>query len=183
MKSILCYGDSNTYGLMPDSPDRYPRDVRWTGILQKKLGEDYYVIEEGLSGRTTLVILMLGTNDLKTRFSLTPFDIGASVENLVKVLLKSDAGIDYQPPKVLLVTPVPIHSVGRDDLDHMFFDVEERSQALAHYYEEVANRYLIEYLNPGSAIETNELDGIHYSAKGHAAMAELMEKKVREILE
>ena len=50
MKSILCYGDSNTYGLMPDSPDRYPRDVRWTGILQKKLGEDYYVIEEGLSG-------------------------------------------------------------------------------------------------------------------------------------
>ena len=54
MKSILCYGDSNTYGLMPDSPDRYPRDVRWTGILQKKLGEDYYVIEEGLSGRTTL---------------------------------------------------------------------------------------------------------------------------------
>lgn len=209
MKSILCYGDSNTYGLMPDSPDRYPRDVRWTGILQKKLGEDYYVIEEGLSGRTTLwddpieehkngkkyllpcldshkpvdlVILMLGTNDLKTRFSLTPFDIGASVENLVKMLLKSDAGIDYQPPKVLLVTPVPIHSVGRDDLDHMFFDVEERSQALAHYYEEVANRYQIEYLNPGNAVETNELDGIHYSAKGHAAMAELMEKKVREIL-
>ena len=61
------------------------------------------------------------------------------------------------------MTPVPIHSVGRDDLDHMFFDVEERSQALAHYYEEVANRYQIEYLNPGSAIETNELDGIHYS--------------------
>ena len=52
-----------------------------------------------------------------------------------------------------------------------------------HYYEEVANLYQIEYLNPGSAIETNELDGIHYSAKGHAAMAELMEKKVREILE
>ena len=102
MKTILCYGDSNTYGLKPDSSQRYPRDVRWTGILQKKLGEDYYVIEEGLSGRTTLwddpieehkngktyllpcleshspinlVVLMLGTNDLKTRFSLTPFDL------------------------------------------------------------------------------------------------------------
>ena len=59
MKSILCYGDSNTYGLMPDSPDRYPRDVRWTGILQKKLGEDYYVIEEGLSGRTTLWLSLI----------------------------------------------------------------------------------------------------------------------------
>ena len=167
MKSILCYGDSNTYGLMPDSPDRYPRDVRWTGILQKKLGEDYYVIEEGLSGRTTLWDDPIEEHKNGKKY----------------VLLKSDAGIDYQPPKVLLVTPVPIHSVGRDDLDHMFFDVEERSQALAHYYEEVANRYQIEYLNPGNAVETNELDGIHYSAKGHAAMAELMEKKVREILE
>lgn len=107
---------------------------------------------------------MLGTM-IQNKIFINSFDIGASVENLVKVLLKSDAGIDYQPPKVLLVTPVPIHSVGQDDLDHMFFDVEERSQALAHYYEEVANRYLIEYLNPGSAIETNELDGIHYSAR------------------
>lgn len=54
MKTILCYGDSNTYGLRPDSNQRYPREIRWTGLLQKSLGEDYYVIEEGLSGRTTL---------------------------------------------------------------------------------------------------------------------------------
>lgn len=119
---------------------------------------------------------MLGTNDLKTRFSLTPFDIGASVENLVKVLLKSDAGIDYQPPKVLLVTPVQF--IVWDRMIWIICSLMwKRSQALAHYYEEVANRYQIEYLNPGSAIETNELDGIHYSAKGHAAMAELMEKR------
>ena len=51
MKSILCYGDSNTYGLKSDLITRYPREVRWTGILQKMLGEEYYVIEEGLGGR------------------------------------------------------------------------------------------------------------------------------------
>lgn len=134
MKTILCYGDSNTYGLKSDLVSRYPRNVRWTGILQEKLGSEYYVIEEGLGGRTTvwddpvedykngkkyllpcldshkpldLVIIMLGTNDLKSRFSVTPFDIGASMENLVKTIIKSDAGVDFQPPKILLVTPVP----------------------------------------------------------------------------
>lgn len=53
MKTILCYGDSNTYGLKSDLVSRYPRNVRWTGILQEKLGSEYYVIEEGLGGRTT----------------------------------------------------------------------------------------------------------------------------------
>ena len=108
MKTVLCYGDSNTYGAKPigfdilDSPliagdMRFSRDERWTGILQKELEPDYFVIEEGLNARTTsfddpvegfhkngktyllpcleshapidLVILMLGTNDLKKRFS------------------------------------------------------------------------------------------------------------------
>ena len=55
MKNILCFGDSNTYGLRPDNGDRYSRDVRWTGILSKRLGEkDYRIVEEGLCGRTTV---------------------------------------------------------------------------------------------------------------------------------
>ena len=196
MKTILCYGDSNTYGLKSDLVSRYPRNVRWTGILQEKLGSEYYVIEEGLGGRTTvwddpvedykngkkyllpcldshkpldLVIIMLGTNDLKSRFSVTPFDIGASMENLVKTIIKSDAGVDFQPPKILLVTPVPIHSVGRAmDLDLMIPDMENRSKALSYYYEDIAKRYQLDYLNPEGKVEVNETDGIHYTEKGHA---------------
>lgn len=211
MKTILCYGDSNTYGLKSDLCTRYPRNIRWTGILQEKLGNDYYVIEEGLGGRTTvwddpvedykngkkyllpcldshkpldLVILMLGTNDLKSRFGVCPFDIGTSMENLVKTILKSDAGIDFQPPKLLLVTPVPIHSVGRaQDLDQMIPDMEERSRALAFYYKDIAERYPIYYMDPDGKVEVNDTDGIHYTEKGHAQMAALMEKKVREIFE
>ena len=95
MRSILCFGDSNTYGESPEGLGRYPRDERWPGILQTALGAEYLVIEEGLNGRTTvwedevegdksgkkhlpvclashapldLVILMLGANDLKRRF-------------------------------------------------------------------------------------------------------------------
>ena len=102
VKKILCYGDSNTWGYNPHTELRYPRAVRWTGVLQRGLGPAYHVIEEGLNGRTTvwddpiegyksgkeylvpclethkpmdLVVIMLGTNDLKHRFSLTAFDI------------------------------------------------------------------------------------------------------------
>lgn len=98
MKNILCYGDSNTWGYDAETKNRFPPDVRWTGILKRTLGEGYHVIEEGLNGRTTvwddpiegykngreylipcleshrpldLVIIMLGTNNLKKRFSLT----------------------------------------------------------------------------------------------------------------
>lgn len=209
MKSILCYGDSNTYGLRSDLLTRYPREIRWTGILQKNLGENYYVIEEGLGGRTTvwddpiedykngktyllpcldshkpldLVIIMLGTNDLKCRFHVSPFDIGTSMENLIRVILKSDAGLDFQPPKVLLVAPVPIHSVHNPDLDQMIPKMEERSRQISPYYKKIAEKYDVFYLEPGEQIEVNELDGIHYTEKGHRKMAELVERKVREIL-
>lgn len=209
MRTILCYGDSNTYGLKSDLISRYPRNVRWTGILQEKLGKDYYVIEEGLGGRTTvwddpveehkngktyllpcleshkpldLVILMLGTNDLKARFGVSPFDVGVSIENLVKTIKKSEAGIGFEAPKILLVTPVPIHSVGRaENLDQMIPDMDRRSRALAYYYERIAQREGIFYLNPEGLVEINEIDGIHYTEKGHAQMAELMEQKIREI--
>lgn len=187
MKSILCYGDSNTYGLMPDSPDRYPRDVRWTGILQKKLGEDYYVIEEGLSGRTTLwddpieehkngkkyllpcldshkpvdlVILMLGTNDLKTRFSLTPFDIGASVENLVKVLLKSDAGIDYQPPKVLAVGLAAVMGILYSNFDgQMRKELSKEAAYLTYGVEQQGVDYLKNIKDKSARITYIDQDG------------------------
>ena len=95
MKTILCYGDSNTYGYDPSNGFRYPKNVRWTGVLADLLGPEFTVIEEGCNGRTTvfddplegwkngldylkpclnshkpidLVILMLGSNDLKDIF-------------------------------------------------------------------------------------------------------------------
>lgn len=209
MKSILCYGDSNTYGLKSDLATRYGRNVRWTGILQKMLGEDYYVIEEGLGGRTTvwddpvedykngkkyllpcldshkpldLVVIMLGTNDLKSRYGVSPFDIGVSMENIIKTILKSDAGLDFQPPKILLITPVPIHSVGRkEDLDQMIPDMDRRSKMLEPYYRSIAEKYHLYYINPAGKVEINDTDGIHFTEKGHRQMAELVYDKIMEI--
>lgn len=209
MKTILCYGDSNTYGLRSDLTTRYPRDLRWTGILQKLLGEEYYIIEEGLGGRTTvwddpienhkngktyllpcldshkpldLVVIMLGTNDLKCRFHVSPFDIGTSMDNLIKTIQCSDAGLDFAAPKVLLVSPVPIRSVNNPELDQMIPDMEKRSKKIAYYYRKVAEKYKVEYMDPGELVEVNDTDGIHYTEKGHQTMAGLIEKKISEIL-
>lgn len=205
MKNILCYGDSNTYGLKSDLVSRYERHERWTGILQERLGSEYYVIEEGLGGRTTvwddpveehkngktyllpcleshkpldLVILMLGTNDLKLRFSVSSFDVGSAMENLVKTILKSEAGRNQAAPEILLITPVPIRSVGNRDLDRMLQGAVTKSRELASYYERIARQYQIHYLNPEGQVELNEQDGIHYTLKGHQEMAELIQKMV-----
>ena len=94
-RTILTYGDSNTWGSIPSGGGRYPRSVRWPGVLAATLGSGWHVVEAGLRGRTTIfddpmgdrngarhqesvlasaapvdvVVLLLGTNDLKTRFA------------------------------------------------------------------------------------------------------------------
>lgn len=210
MKTILCYGDSNTFGLMPDLMNRYPRHIRWTGRLQAALGSDYYVIEEGLGGRTTvwddpiemhkngktyllpcleshrpidLVILMLGTNDFKERFHVSSFDVATSVENLLNAIDQSASGPDFGKPQILLVCPVPIRRVGNRDLERMLGTGYEKSQELHEYLEAAAKRRGIAYLNPDSLVPTSDTDGIHYTEEGHGIMAQLIEEKVRQILE
>lgn len=208
MKNILCYGDSNTYGMKPGMTGRYTRDIRWTGLLQKLLGDGYYVIEEGLGGRTTvwddpieeykngktyllpcleshkpldLVVIMLGTNDLKRRFSLPVCDIASGMENLIRTILKSDSGNGGGAVQVLLVAPVPITDVGIRDWRLMFGEGMKNSLLLAEEYEQVAKRNHVHFLNPARSIEVGPEDGIHYTQAGHRKMAELIEQKVREI--
>ncbi|MGL6199275.1 MAG: SGNH/GDSL hydrolase family protein [Lachnospiraceae bacterium] len=210
MKTILCYGDSNTFGLKSDLVNRYPREVRWTGVLQNCLGEAYYVIEEGLGGRTTvwddpveehkngkkylcpcldshkpinLIILVLGTNDLKGRFSVSGFDVAKGMENLLKTILKSDTGIDFHPPQILLIPPVPIQDVGNKMMNEMIPGGVEKSLELAGYYKGLAEQYKTHYLDPAGCIEINQEDGVHYTENGHRKMAEILYDKVIQILE
>ena len=139
MKTILCYGDSNTWGFVPcaenyqtASTKRYPRHIRWSGLLQNLLGSQYYVIEEGLNSRTTninyqtppdrngatylppclyshapidLVIFALGGNDLKSYFNRKPIDVCAGMAALIDIVQSSRYGIDMQQsPKILLLS-------------------------------------------------------------------------------
>jgi lysophospholipase L1-like esterase len=116
IRSVLCYGDSNTFGTATVArPDgRYAPDERWPGVLRGALGPGWLVIEEGLGGRTTVsddpvegadrngrtylypclrshrpldvVAIMLGSNDLKHRFGKTAWDIAEGVGVLVTIV-------------------------------------------------------------------------------------------------
>lgn len=207
MSTILCYGDSNTWGYDPATGERFDRNTRWTGILRNTLGDGYWVIEEGLNGRTTvwddpielhkngatylppclethkpleLVIIMLGTNDLKQRFSLPPSDIAKGAGVLVKIVQKSEVALGDKAPKVLLMAPPP--TVTLTEFAEMFEGAGEKSKKFGEYYKAVAEELGCAFLDAGSVIVSSELDGIHFDAPQHRKLGEAVAKKVEELI-
>lgn len=209
-KRILCFGDSNTWGANPAENLRYAEDVRWTGVLQKELGESCRVIEEGQNGRTSvmddpvegrlsglryfaacyesqtpldLVILMLGTNDLKARFNLEARTIAYGLKRYLDVLkVVPPAG---RVPKVLLVSPIEIST---DYRNHpLFFDMfgdgaDLRSGRLAGAYREMAMETGIEWFDAAEHAKASPLDGVHMEPGEHRKLGIAMAKKVKQIL-
>jgi lysophospholipase L1-like esterase len=207
MREILCFGDSNTWGYDPSTGDRFPRETRWTGVLQDSLGAGYRVIEEGLNGRTTvwedpiegdklgrrhllpcllsqapldLVILMLGTNDLKKRYSAASTDIAAGIGCLLDVIAGSDTGRTHAAPPVLLVCPPPLAKLSA--WAEMFEGGAEKSRKLAALYAEIAGARGCAFLDAGSVVRTSDLDGIHMEASAHRVLGQSMAKEVKKIL-
>lgn len=219
MKTILCYGDSNTHGTLPIDFDlletpfissryRLPREKRWTGILQRELGSEYYVLEEGLNGRTTvwddpvegahkngvkylvpcleshapidLVLLMLGTNDLKTRFSVSAFDIALSAGVLVNTIQQSGFGPDGKNPKVLLMCPPPLGKMSY--LSELFTEGVKNSLELAKHYKKIAKLYGCDFLDVAEIIRPSDIDGCHYEEKKVEKLGLALVKVVKQIL-
>lgn len=207
MKTVLCYGDSNTWGYDPTTAGRYDRDTRWPGVLRQQLGEEYLVIEEGLNGRTTvwddpiegykngkeylipclethkpldLVVIMLGTNDMKQRFSLSGFDIACSAGVLVDVVTKSEAGPEGAAPQVLLIAPPPVGKLS--EFAEMFEGADEKSRKLADWFRRVADERGCELLDAGEVVTSSDLDGIHLEADDHRKLGEAVAAAARRIL-
>jgi len=207
MKTILCYGDSNTHGFNAHTQDRFSIDERWTGVLAQELGAAYHVVEEGLNGRTTvwndpvegrmsgkdylvpclashhpidLVVLMLGTNDLKKRFAVSVFDIAYSVGMLVNIIQTSGAGPDYSAPQVLLISP-PV--VGKLSAYAEMFgdDVQARSKQFAKHYRLIADQYRCHFLDAAQVIVSGDVDGVHWEADQHRKLGRVVAARVKEI--
>lgn len=207
MKTILCYGDSNTWGYNPATKQRYGRNERWPGVLSNELGEGFVVIGEGLNGRTTvrddpiedyrngkeylipclrthkpldLVVIMLGTNDLKNRFSLSAFDIAQGAGVLVDIVQRSDTGIDENAPKVLLLAPPPVTKL--TEFADMFEGSEAKSHKLGQYYRRVAEELGCEFLDTSEVIVSSDVDGIHFDVEDHRKLGEKVASLVPQIL-
>ncbi len=211
MRTIVCFGDSNTYGTPPmphpDSWGRFGPDERWPGVMRAGLGAGWTVIEEALPGRTTvhddpiegadrnglralpivlgshrpidLLIINLGTNDLKARFSVAPEDVAASVGVLVRTAQASPAGPDGRAPSVLVVAPPVVAESGF--FAGPFKGAGEKSTHFARCYAAVAARFGTAFLDAAPLVASDPLDGIHWRADGHGSLGRAVAQKVREM--
>ncbi|RKF17760.1 G-D-S-L family lipolytic protein [Alginatibacterium sediminis] len=206
MKKILCFGDSNTWGCSPDLPRRYNEHERWTMLLQTRLRSNYRIIEEGQNSRTTvlddpyepgkngldyllpcleshhpdLVVILLGTNDLKSRFNLTASDISKGAARLVKVVQGFKHDFMPKPAKVLLVSPALVLEI--DPLKEGFEQAEQKSKQLAHFYGLRAKELGCHFLNAADFIKPCEREGIHWQVDQHVKFADKLAELIPEIL-
>lgn len=208
MKTILCYGDSNTWGFNPETRERYPSDIRWPGVLRAELGQEYTVVEEGLNGRTTvwddpieghmsgaryllpclqthkpidLVIIMLGTNDLKYRFHVSAFDIAESAGRLGDIVCASKTGPSASAPKVLIACPAPILEAG--PFAEAFRGGAETSRRLHAEFGRMGRERGVPVFFVDEVAASSPVDGIHLAPSAHTAIGRAMAKEVRSILE
>ncbi len=215
-KHILCFGDSNTHGYCADPADcadggiRFNESERWAMVLQEKLGSEYLVTEDGLSGRTTcfvdplhegldalsyatpflmahefvdLLIIMLGTNDVKERFGVTAAEVAIAMGRLVNKC-KATPCWGGKAPNILVVCPPPIGEgmyashVGPT----MGPSCAAKSRELARYYQEQCALLGVHFLDAGElGCEFNQVDCMHLTRKGHATLAEALANLVPQL--
>lgn len=212
MKTIVCFGDTNTWGVDPKTDCRLPFEKRWTGILTKELMQEYRVLEEGQAGRTILcndpvekykngmeylmpclqshmpvdlLVIMLGTVQLKSRFHQTAEDIAIGLEYVLKEVLASGTGVDGKEPQILLMSPVAVGNVENTWLSSVFTmpDTRERQKKFKGLYKEISERLQIHFLAAEDYADTSELDGIHIAEDSHYPFAMAVADKIREILQ
>jgi lysophospholipase L1-like esterase len=209
-RTILCFGDSNTFGTLPmrdpDDSRRLGPNERWPGVVRGLLGPEVTVIEEGLPGRTTvfddpvegenrsgrrflavcleshrpldIVVVMLGTNDLKGRFGLPATDIARGASILLEIARTHPKLIPG--PRLLLVCPPAIEEVGW--IGEIFPGGAAKSRLLPPLYAQVARRHGAIFLDAGTVISSSPVDGIHFDAPEHRALGHAIADTLRLML-
>jgi len=210
MRSALCYGDSNTHGQIPGGGawDRFTQPDRWPGVMGRELGKRWWIIEEGLGGRTCvhddplegadkngrtylrpclnshapldLVIIMLGTNDLKSRFDLSPSEIAEGVGLLVRDVVDVAPGPRGSTPEIVIVSPPPmLDDIG--EWEAIFSGAVKKSRMLAPEFKKIADSLGVHFFDGGSVAASDPRDGFHLGVEAHHALGAALARKVESI--
>lgn len=190
---------------------RHPAADRWTTHLAETLGAGYEVLDEGLSGRTTniadptdaklngadylpaalashepldLVIILLGTNDTKAYLDRTPLEIGLGAGELINMVHEAPGWTwtDYPTPAVLLVSPPPLGETIDAGAEADFEGGREKSLALPEIYRGISQLAGEHFFDAGAVIETDGVDGIHFTAETNATLGRAVAAEVQRIL-
>jgi lysophospholipase L1-like esterase len=172
---------------------RHGAQIRWPQVCLRALGAAWDLAEEGLPGRTAqyddpvmgahmngrdglkialhshgpvdVMTLMLGTNDVKTRFAATPEMVLSGIAGLLDVALSLEMQARHGGFKILLICPPPVEEVG--PIAGEFYGAAARSRALAPLYRDLAAVRGIGFLDAGQVIRVSPQDGIHFDADAH----------------
>ena len=209
-KRILCYGDSNTYGYIPTG-GRYDENTRWPMRMQRLLGESYAIIEEGFNGRTCVfddpveggfksgvqylppclmthnpldaVLIMLGTNDTKVRFGMTPMTIGQSMMQLVRTAKQYAVNEAGETSHIIIVAPPRILDNLMETRHAECFGEQAigGSKGLSAELHRITKLLRCDFFDAAPHAEVSPLDAVHMTANGHLKLAEAMADKIRAI--
>lgn len=208
MKRILVYGDSITWGRIPGTTERYAREQRFTGVMERELGEGYEVMEEGLRARMLsgenphfanrdglqqfgpifgshvpldLVIIMLGTNDTNAASAKSAEAIAADIGRYKDAIESWSRELDVEPPQLLLVSPplvIEAHLQG----DPMFIGAEQKTRALPVAVEAIATQIGADFYD-ASFVCGSELEGVHLDEESNRLLGAGLANTVRDILQ
>ena len=204
MKRVLCFGDSNVFGYIPQNGGRYDRNIRWTGVLQSLSDDEFEIIEAGCNNRTAFsrnpdgimytgceilpqllsedldcVVLAVGINDLQPFYNTSFADIRNGIEKLIDI-------VRSKCPRAVIILAAP--SVLTDDIlcgnFSCLFDESsiEKSFQIANIYSEAASVKICEFINFEDIARVSYLDGLHYDAMAHRKIAEAVFEKLKEVL-
>lgn len=210
MKSILAFGDSLTFGANPTGGPRHAYEDRWPTVLEAGLGGGARVIAEGLGGRTTvfddfasvadrngarvlptllethkpldLVILFLGTNDLKLFINGTAFGAAMGVKRLVEIVRTHPYGVHGGVPQALIVAPPLTVPTTHQDLDPMFAPRADEAGRFATYYRRVADELGCGFLDAAKVAVADPADGVHLDASNTTAIGKALVPIVKDML-
>ncbi|MGB3501105.1 MAG: SGNH/GDSL hydrolase family protein [Mesorhizobium sp.] len=210
MKTILCYGDSLTWGYNPDGPARHDAADRWPNVLQAALGSNVAVMAEGLNGRTTafddhlapaerngarllptiltthspldLVIVFLGANDMKPWVAGRAIASKQGMQRIVDIIRTHTYPLAANAPDILIVAPPPLTDTGDPDFAAMFEGGIEQSQMLASLYADLADQAGCGFFDASSVARASPLDGVHLDADNTRAIGRGLEPIVRVML-
>lgn len=190
-KQLLCFGDSNTWGYVPNSGDRFPPSVRWTGILHKHLGSNYFLIEHAVSGRSAhnlmpandqrngqeqleaylnqhptpaITAIMLGTNDIFNAPDFSARTIAKQLIGLALLIQQKNLTADSDS-SVVLISPPPVNP--NMEPSYYYQSHIRKSQELSGHLLELAIQADIPFINAADVAQGSEKDGIHLTAESH----------------
>ena len=208
---ILCFGDSLTWGYHPVKRDRYGEDERWTGILQSLLGDGYKVIEEGQNSRTIatddptegeknglsyiipclesqrpldLMVLLLGTNDMKRRYGYSAEDIAGEMERFLEKVWTYNHFHLNDVMKIVLMSPPVVGENVQGTSMRDAFDLERTvqiSRELQEWYRHLAETYGCFYLDTSQTVKVSPTDGVHLDPEGNQKMAEAVYEMILRV--